>query len=89
LGDEVICGIRPEHLTLADAGLPAIVSVVEPTGSETHIVARHGSEEIVCLLRERVNVRPGQAIHLKMDASRSHLFDAGNGRRVQVTAPVQ
>jgi multiple sugar transport system ATP-binding protein len=77
-----IYGVRPEHLRLSDTGLPATVAVVEPTGSETHVVARHGSEEIVCLLRERVSVRPGQAIHLAMDAANAHLFDASSGQRV-------
>ena len=34
-GAEVVYGIRPEHLELAETGFPATVRVVEPTGSET------------------------------------------------------
>ncbi|MFZ8941217.1 MAG: ABC transporter ATP-binding protein, partial [Gemmobacter sp.] len=37
-GTAVTYGVRPEHLDLADTGLAARVAVVEPTGSETHLV---------------------------------------------------
>ena len=41
-GRPVVYGIRPEHLDLADDGVEAEVVVVEPTGSETQVVARVG-----------------------------------------------
>ena len=81
-GQAATFGVRPEHLKLAAAGLPATVSVVEPTGSETHVVAHHGDDEIVWVLRERVSLRPGQDIFLAVDPTHAHLFDAGSGRRV-------
>src|SRR5215218_10108441 len=34
-GRPVLCGIRPEHFTIADDGAEAEIVVVEPTGSET------------------------------------------------------
>ncbi len=86
-GHAATYGIRPEHLRLSDHGLPVRVSVVEPTGSETHIVARHGESDIVCLLRERVQVQPGQAIHLAVDAAHAHLFDAASGLRLNASGP--
>ncbi|MCZ4316472.1 sn-glycerol-3-phosphate ABC transporter ATP-binding protein UgpC [Comamonadaceae bacterium G21597-S1] len=81
-GHAVEFGVRPDHLVLADHGLPATVVVVEPTGSETQIVARHGKQDIVCVTRERVPVRAGQAIRLAVDNNRAHLFDATSGKRV-------
>src|ERR1700704_3647650 len=39
-GRQVICGIRPEHFSLADDGAEAEIVVVEPTGSETQVFAK-------------------------------------------------
>src|SRR5690606_35782239 len=44
----VVYGIRPEHLSLGEGGVPAKVEIVEPTGSETQIVATLGGQKIVC-----------------------------------------
>ena len=81
-GRPLVCGVRPEHLRLADSGLAATVAVVEPTGSETHVVARHGAREVVAVVRERPEVRPGQAVHLMPEAGQLHLFDAESRKRI-------
>lgn len=78
----VTLGMRPEDLTLSDAGLPATVSVVEPTGSETHIVARLGDRDVTAVTRDRPSVRPGETIHLAPVPGRVHLFDAESGARL-------
>ena len=41
-GQEVVFGVRPEHLELADEGIPAEVGVIEPTGSETMVFMKVG-----------------------------------------------
>jgi multiple sugar transport system ATP-binding protein len=74
-------GIRPEHLHLADDGIDIEVVVLEPTGSETQVVARLGSQSITGIFRERVNVAPGSKIKVKPDMSLVHLFDK-DGKRV-------
>ena len=38
----------------------AKVIVVEPTGSETQVVAKVGSQELVCVFRERITAKPGR-----------------------------
>jgi multiple sugar transport system ATP-binding protein len=81
-GREMVYGIRPEHLDLADDGFEAEVVVVEPTGSETQLFARLGEQEIVAVFRERHEFAPGQKIRLKPRAPVAHLFDASNGQRV-------
>ena len=81
-GRAVVYGIRPEHLELAGDGIPADVAVIEPTGSETQIVARHSSGEIVAAFRERHQIRPGERIHLRPRAQAAHLFDAQTGARL-------
>jgi multiple sugar transport system ATP-binding protein len=81
-GRAVVYGIRPEHLELAGDGIPADVAVIEPTGSETQVVARHSSGEIVAAFRERHQIRPGERIHLRPRAQAAHLFDAQTGARL-------
>jgi len=83
-GREVLYGIRPEHLALGDPaiGLPAEVVVVEPTGADTQVVCRVGTQDVIAMLRDRVACRPGDRVGLVPDASRAHLFDAGSGARL-------
>jgi multiple sugar transport system ATP-binding protein len=80
-GQPVVYGIRPEHLQLCPDGLPAVVHVVEPTGSETQVVAQLGSATILCAFRERVSAKPGETIRIAPDPMLAHLFDAKTGRR--------
>ena len=78
---EVIYGIRPEHLTLDESGFRAEVVVVEPTGAETQVLARFGTTMLVVVLRERVELNPGNSIGLRPDLSTVHLFGE-DGRRL-------
>lgn len=71
----IICGIRPEHLELADEGIPATVSVVEPTGSETHVFLKHADGELTAVLRDRHTLHPGQNICVRPRLDQVHLFD--------------
>jgi multiple sugar transport system ATP-binding protein len=70
-----IYGVRPEHLSIRDGGVPATIVVVEPTGSETHVNAKLGNADVTLLLRERVELQPGQVISIAPDLSKVHLFD--------------
>jgi multiple sugar transport system ATP-binding protein len=82
-GRPVHYGIRPEHFRLTGAGgLPIEVIVIEPTGSETQVVATLGGKEITCVFRERIAARPGETIHVVPDPALVHLFDKETGRRL-------
>jgi multiple sugar transport system ATP-binding protein len=81
-GRAMVYGIRPEHLDLADDGIEAEVVVIEPTGSETQLVARIGQQELIAIFRERHAFAPGQKIRLKPRAPVAHLFDASSGQRI-------
>ena len=70
-------GIRPEHFELSNAGWPAKVSVVEPTGSETQITARISGQVVRIIVRGRTFVQPGELIHLSVPASLIHIFHDG------------
>ncbi len=81
-GRPVVFGIRPEHIAIGDGGLPARVSVLEPTGSETQVFARLGTNPIDMVVKDRLDVQPGDEILLRIDARRAHVFDAGTGARL-------
>jgi multiple sugar transport system ATP-binding protein len=81
-GRDVLYGVRPEHFQIAEDGLPARISVVEPTGSETTVVLRFGESEIVALFRERHDFKPGDTLHLRPRKELVHLFDPQSGQRV-------
>jgi multiple sugar transport system ATP-binding protein len=57
------------------------VVVVEPTGAETQVLARFGTTMLVVVLRERVELNPGDSIGLRPDLSTVHLFGE-DGRRL-------
>jgi multiple sugar transport system ATP-binding protein len=76
-----VYGIRPEHLTIAERGVPATVVVVEPTGSETHVLVKLGSTDANLVLRDRVELEPGQPIAVTPDLAKVHLFSE-QGMRV-------
>jgi multiple sugar transport system ATP-binding protein len=81
-GRKVTFGVRPEDLSLSEDGLPVTVSVIEPTGSETHVVTRAQQGEIVAVFRERHALAPGQSIFLAPNPNRVHLFDVDSGERL-------
>jgi multiple sugar transport system ATP-binding protein len=81
-GQPVIMGMRPEHLALADSGIPSKVVVVEPTGADTFVACRHAGEELSVVFRERHDFTPGSTIHLQPDLQHAHLFDASTGQRL-------
>jgi multiple sugar transport system ATP-binding protein len=81
-GRAVVYGIRPEHIELSGQGVEAEVAVIEPTGSETQLVARIGEQEIVAVFRERHALSPGQKIRLQPRAALAHLFDKETGMRL-------
>ena len=81
-GKPVIYGIRPEHLEFADDGIEADVIVVEPTGSETQIVARIGQQDLIAVIRDRRPVKPGDKVRLRPIPSAAHVFDKETGKRL-------
>ncbi len=82
VGQKAILGFRPQHLVVDPAGIPADVVVVEPTGSETQVNTRIAGNAVAALFHDRVDVKPGQTIHLLPDVAHLHLFDSESGQRI-------
>ena len=81
-GKAVTLGVRPEHFHLDPNGLAAEVLTVEPTGSETQVVARLAGQEIMGAFRERITTKPGETLRIAPDLSSVHLFDTQSGQRL-------
>ncbi|MHC2437190.1 ABC transporter ATP-binding protein [Bradyrhizobium sp. USDA 4451] len=81
-GQVVKYGIRPEHLRpdISGAGIPAKVSVVEPTGPEIHIYADVGGQEICAITQDRLELAPDDPISLVPALDRIRLFDPTTGK---------
>ncbi|WP_457584471.1 ABC transporter ATP-binding protein [Ensifer canadensis] len=73
-------GIRPEHLAIAESGIQATVGVVEPTGAETHLVVKLGSFDTTLVIRDRMELRPGQTVAIAPDLAKIHLFSSQGSR---------
>jgi ABC-type sugar transport system ATPase subunit len=91
-GAEAALGIRPEDvqvsldptMTTSDrVVLPAVVSLVEPVGSDLFVSAMTGDLNWTARTAARLPVTPGQRIGLQLDLERSHLFGA-DGRNLAV-----
>ncbi len=81
-GKPVTLGVRPEHFELDPQGLSAESLTVEPTGSETQVVARLAGREITGAFRERISARPGEMLRIRPKSGAVHLFDGENGSRI-------
>lgn len=82
VGRSVTYGVRPEHISIGEAGVTLNVIVVEPTGSETQIFARAGDELLDALVKERFSAKPGAAIGFVIDPADVHLFDSESEERI-------
>jgi multiple sugar transport system ATP-binding protein len=83
-GRKVIYGVRPEHLdpVANGEGLPAKVSVIEPTGPEIHIYAELAGEEVCAITDDRLVLKRDEIIGLRPRLDRIHLFDAESGNAI-------
>jgi multiple sugar transport system ATP-binding protein len=75
-------GIRPTDLHLADEGIPATVSIVEPTGAETELLVDVGGQQLTVVMHGRTAARPGDQVRLAFDVAKSHVFDGASGGRI-------
>jgi multiple sugar transport system ATP-binding protein len=81
-GQMIVYGLRPEHVRLGSSGLSAKISVIEPTGSETQIVARLGGQDVTFVFHQRLDVKPGDDLPIMIDDGSVHLFDKRSGARL-------
>lgn len=85
-GTALQVGLRPEHLYLSptELGLSASVRQVDPTGSQTHVVAQALGQDVTVVLEGMVTLKPGDHVRLGIDTEDIYLFAADDGRAVGV-----
>jgi multiple sugar transport system ATP-binding protein len=83
-GRPITLGVRPEHFSLDPNGVAAEILTVEPTGSETQVVARFAGQEIMGAFRERITTQPGETLKIRPEPSSIHLFDTESGQRIAI-----
>jgi multiple sugar transport system ATP-binding protein len=83
-GQEVIYGVRPDQWIMAhgDAGVPATVELIEPTGAEILLAGQLAGKRVLCAFRERHALRPGDTIRLDVDPAAAHVFDKQTDQRL-------
>jgi sn-glycerol 3-phosphate transport system ATP-binding protein len=85
-GDAVTVGIRPEHLTLGGGQLTLAVDLIEPLGSETLVHGRvTGTTGEAITVKVPGMVVPAEVVTVGFQAYQSHVFDAGTGKRIDLT----
>jgi sn-glycerol 3-phosphate transport system ATP-binding protein len=81
-GETVTLGVRPEHVRLAESGLPARVIHAEYLGADTILSAELEGQTVLARLPGRVLARAGAPVHLAFDAAQLHRFDPATGVRL-------
>ncbi|MQB08044.1 sn-glycerol-3-phosphate ABC transporter ATP-binding protein UgpC [Agrobacterium tumefaciens] len=84
LGQKVIVGIRPEHISRASvkAKFKGRVVQIEPTGGQTHVLSELDGIELMSIVESDWRGAVGDAFHGGIDESAIHIFDAESGKRV-------
>ena len=88
-GKPAIFGVRPEHIEQPKgrrtADLLPLLSVVEPTGSETQVITEIEGHQFTVVLRGRVDHKLGDVMPLMIDRSKIHLFDQETGKAIHTS----
>jgi multiple sugar transport system ATP-binding protein len=83
-GQEVVLGVRPEHLEIASNGIwPDFkVDIVEPMGADTVIWCSDGGGSVQVRTTGSRKAAPGENLTLHVDPSQVSLFSAETGERL-------
>ena len=83
-GEQVILGVRPEHLSLnrAGKGLEVKLEISELMGSETYLHSVLGDVDLVARVDASEVLTPGTMIHLHPEFEKLHFFDTETELRI-------
>jgi len=89
---EIVLGIRPEHVELDEQGaFEGVVEVTEMMGSSTHLHVRFGEDEIVILVSDEDprahTITRGSTVRFRFAEERIHLFSKQTEHNLE-TLPV-
>ena len=87
----MICGIRPQHISVGEGDLTAKVEVSELLGSEYNLHARSGDDEVVMVIPTMdldTDVSMGSEINFTTRPKLIQLFDKETGNNLIWYDPV-
>lgn len=80
---EVILGIRPEHVSIGSGdGVEATIEVVEMTGAEQIVYCTFEGQQLVGRMDTGANIQAGERLKLALDLQKIHFFDPENEQRI-------
>ncbi len=81
----IVAGIRPQHITVGDGELKAVVEVSEMMGSEYNIHAKSGEDEVVMVIPTvglETDVSMGATVNFNTQPELIQLFDKETGNNL-------
>jgi multiple sugar transport system ATP-binding protein len=83
---EVLLGVRPEHISLQDSGVEAVIDVSEMMGSSVHLHVTAAGKDVVIVVStvnmtsaETAALRRGCAVKFRFGGNNCHVFDRETG----------
>ena len=78
---EILLGVRPEHITLESSGIAATVDVSEMMGSSVHLHVTAVQQDVIIVVNtmnmtgaEVAELKGGKAVHFSFGGNNCHLF---------------
>ena len=79
-GQQITLGLRPEHLSISEGGLPCTVELIEPLGREILLYGAFGQTPICVAPGNRPAIKLGATIRLVYDVRNACVFDRASER---------
>jgi multiple sugar transport system ATP-binding protein len=79
-GQPIILGLRPEHLSISEGGLPCRIEHTETLGREILLYGTCGRAPICIAPGNRPAVRPGDTIGFRYELDHANVFDSVSER---------
>ena len=79
---DIVAGIRPQHISVGEGELSAVIEVSEMLGSEYNLHARSGDDEVVMVIPTvglEEDVSMGSKVHFSTKPELIQLFDKASG----------
>jgi multiple sugar transport system ATP-binding protein len=81
--EELVLGVRPEHILVSEAGpFQGSVVLVEPMGNHQIVWIAVGERKLSAIVNDNRVFQLGDAVRFAIDASRVSLFDKASGQRL-------
>jgi sn-glycerol 3-phosphate transport system ATP-binding protein len=79
--DDLLFGIRPEHVILDDSGIPARVQSAEFLGADTIVTCAYGGQTLAARVPGKAAFPIGAEVGVRWHPENLHFFDAASGLR--------